>query len=511
MIKKQSFIKGTFILITANVFVKIIGAVFKIPLTNLIGASGISDFSIAYNLYAVMFVVSTAGLPVAISKLISEENMCNESRDCDRIIKLSFGVFCTLGLFFTIVLVVFAEEICEIIGSKTAFHSIIAVAPSIFLTTVVAIFRGYYQGNHDMSKTAISQLIEAVTKLTIGYFFAKYLIMQGFSVHIASAGAIFGVTVGTFFSALYLCLCSIKSRKKTTLKPRTSYKNISKKLFSIVVPITVGATVISLTGVVDMLTILKRLMYIGVSFEKANEFFGAYNMSLTLYNLPQTVITAISISIIPMISENLKNMQKVEKIVNSALFVAITFAMPCSVGFVLMSRHLLDFLYYKRQNDVIMATPILVILGLAVVFVSIVSITNASLQAISKPFVAVGSMTMGIFVKFIANYFLISIPVINISGAPLSTVLCFLTISILNLRIIRKYFEINLGKIFAKPIFASVFMGIIIKICENYLDMQKKISTLVLIGIGGVSYFAILILIKGIKKEDMSIFLKKDL
>lgn len=507
MIEKQSLIKGTFILVSANVLVKIIGAIFKIPLTNLIGASGMGDFSVAYNLYAVMFVISTAGLPVAISKIVAEINAQGRNGDSFRVIKVAVCIFCTLGLVFTLILLNFADEICGIIGSSTAYLSIIAVAPSIFLTTVVAILRGYYQGHLDMSKTAISQVIEAVFKLFIGYFFAKYLILQGFSVSIASAGAIFGVTAGTVLSAIYLCVCIIFTRKKSNNRSNLGYKSIAGKLFRIAIPITIGASVISLTSVVDMFTILRRLQDIGLNSSDASEFFGAYNMSLTLYNLPQTVITAISISVIPVISASQNNMLRVRKVVNSALFMAVTFAMPCSVGFIVMSKQLLDFLYYKRPDDVLMASPMLVILGLAVVFVSIVTITNASLQAVSLPMVAVKSMVAGVFVKFIANYFLIAIPEINVSGAPIGTVLCFATISFLNLREIRKNmnFDIDLVKIFAKPMIASVIMGVVIKILQGNFDLHSKTSVLALVGVGAITYFAVLIAIKGINKEDISI------
>ncbi|MFI3226420.1 MAG: polysaccharide biosynthesis protein [Clostridia bacterium] len=513
MVKRQSLIKGTFILVSANVLVKIIGAIFKIPLTNLIGASGISDFSIAYNLYAVMFVISTAGLPVAISKMVAESNSNGKNCDVFRIIKAAICIFCTVGLVFTLLLLSFADEICEIVGSETAYLSIIAVAPSVFLTTIVAILRGYYQGHHDMSKTAISQLIEAIFKLLIGYFFAKYLISNGYGVNIASAGAILGVTIGTLISAIYLCICIVFTKKRVKNNRCTSYSEIINKLFAIAIPITIGASVISLTGVVDMLTILKRLQYIGVNSQNASELFGAYNMSLTLYNLPQTVITAISISAIPVIAESQKSTIRVEKIVNTALFMTVTIAMPCSVGFVLLAKPLLDFLYYKRPDDVLMATPILVILGLAVVFVSVVTITNASLQAVSKPMLVVKSMIVGVVVKFIANYFLISVPMINISGAPLGTVLCFLTISLINLHKMRKimHFNINFSKIFVKPVISSVVMGVVIKILEENFNMQNKISVIVLIFIGAVTYFGVLILIKGIKKEDIGLLTSRGL
>ena len=515
MEKRQSLIEGAFILVCANVLVKIIGAIFKIPLTNLIGASGMGDFSVAYNLYVMMFVISTAGLPVAISKMVSEANALDKSSDIPRIIKCALVNFCTLGFIFTCALIFFADEICIFIGSETAYLSILSIAPSIFLITIVSILRGYYQGHHNMNKTAISQLIEAVFKLLIGYFFAKYLIESGYDVSIASAGAIFGVTVGTLLSAIYLCINILFFRRTYNKKPISSKKILNKKLLNIAIPITIGASVLSLTSMIDMFTIMRRLQSMGVSASTANDLYGAYNMAMTLYSLPQTLITAISISIIPIISEiySRKNKNNVKKIINSSLFMSVMIAMPCSVGFVVLSKPILDFLYYKRPQDVLMASPILVILGLAVVFVSVVTITNASMQAISKPFIPVKSMAIGLVVKLFANVILISIPSINISGAPMSTVLCFFVISVINLTKISQIldFKIDVIKVFMKPVIASVVMGISIVKLQKIIDMSNKSSVLIVILIGAIIYFSVLLIIKGINKEDIGLLTNKRL
>lgn len=513
MAKRQSLFKGAFILICANILVKIIGAIFKIPLTNLIGARGMGDFSIAYNLYTIMFVVSTAGLPVAISKLVAEANASQKNHDIPKIIKCAFCIFSCLGLFFTAFLVVFAKKICDFIGSETAYLSILAISPSVFLITIVSILRGYYQGHHNMTQTAVSQVIEAFFKLMVGYFFAKYLVECGYDVSIASAGAIFGVSIGTFLSAMYLCLNFAIFTKKTNKKPEISYSKACAKLVKIAVPITIGASVLSLTSIIDMLTIIRRLSTLGVNANISNDLYGAYNMAITVYNLPQTLIMAISISIIPVISEYFlqKNMKMVRKIIDTTLFACATFAIPCSVGFVLLSKPILDFLYYKRPEDVLMASPILVILGLAVVFVSIVTITNACMQAISRPNVPIKSMIIGILVKFIGNYFLIAIPSINVSGAPLSTVLCFITISMINLQQIGKIldYKLDFARIFTKPLIASLAMGASILKGKEIFDMASKIGVLELILIAIVVYFVVLLLIGGIKKEDISLLTNK--
>ena len=512
MEKRQSFIYGTFILLCANILVKIIGAIFKIPLTNLIGASGMGTFSVAYNLYVIMFSVSTAGLPVAISKLVSEANATNKSSDVPRIIKCAFVVFFGISLILTILVLVFAGEICNLISNQSSYFSILAVAPSIFLITIVSILRGYYQGHHNMTKTAVSQIIEALFKLLVGYFFADYLIKVGYSVEIASAGAIFGVTFGTFLSAIYLCVNILFFRKKYTKKPVTSYKKIRQNLFQIAIPITLGTLMLSLTSLVDMFTIMNRLTSIGISENLANDLYGAYNMSLTLYNLPQTIVMAISVSIIPILSENYikKNYINVKKMLNSALFIAVLIALPCSVGFITLSEEILSFLYYKRPEDVIMAAPILVILGVSVVFVSITSIINASMQAMGKPLLPIKAISVGILVKLVVNFVTLANPSINISGAAMGSACCFFVIAVLNVREIRKLTSssIDMGKIFIRPLIASILMGLTLtQISEN---LTGRFAVLMLIAIGGAVYFLVLIIIGGFNSKDLALITKKE-
>ena len=284
-------------------------------------------------------------------------------------------------------------------------------------------------------------------------------------------------------------------------------------MLKIAIPITIGASVLSLTSLVDMFTVMRRLQSIGVSASVANDLYGAYNMSMTLYNLPQTLITAISISVIPVIAEHFSknNTNGIKKIINTSLFLSITIAMPCSVGFVVLSKPILDFLYYKQPQDVLMASPILVILGLAVVFVSIVTITNACMQGISKPMIPVKSMIIGLIVKIFANFILIGIPSINVSGAPMGTVLCFLTISIINLEKISQtlQFKVDIIKVFIKPLISSIVMGIAIIKLQQIIDMTNKSSVLILILVGAIVYFSVLLVIRGIKKEDMSLLMNK--
>lgn len=512
MSKKQGFIKGAFILLASNMVVKILGAFFKIPLTNLLGASGIGTFSIAYNIFALMFVIGSAGLPVSISKLISDQNARNQSQNNGKILRISFILFVSISAFISAFIFFFAREICNFIGNENAYLSIIAIVPAIFIVTIVSILRGYYQGHHDMTKTAISQLLEAFFKLLIGYFFARHLLDVGYDQSIAAAGAIFGVTLSTLISAIYLVCCFTFKKRKKRETPNISSINIAKKLLKLSIPITISASILSLTGLIDMVTIMNILKSSGFHESTANEFYGAYNMSMAVYSLPQTLILSISVSIIPGISEHFaKNNHKIiEKTINSGLLLATIFAFPCAIGLITLSTEILSFLYYKQPADVLIASPVLVVLAYAVVLVSLVTITNSNLQSISQQFLPLNAIFCGIFVKIATN--LIFIPRMNISGAGIGTVLCFFVIAIMNLKNLSKFYKINYDKILIKPAICSIFMYFFIIFYKNNFNQNSKLFLPLIITFSAIFYFFSYFLLGGYKdlKHYFSIkFLKK--
>ncbi len=497
--KKQGIVEGAFVLLISNFFVKILGAFFKIPLTNLLGASGIGTFSVAYNLYVVLFILSTAGLPVSISKMISAQNAKKEYGNVPKTIKCAFGIFLTLSTIISAIFIIFAKNICDLISNSSAHLSLIAISPAIILITITSILRGYYQGHHNMTKTAISQLLEAVFKLFVGYFFANHLILIGYSEEIASAGAIFGVTFGTLISTIYLVINIAFFRTKNTHKPTKSYKTLAKHLLKLSLPITITALILSLTSIVDMVTILTILP------ENNNEFYGAFNMATTVYSLPQTIISAIAISIIPSISEHFasKNHRKVECAINSGLMLVCVFSFVSSMGLVLLSHEILNFLYYKHPQDVLISSPPLVMLAYSVLFVSLTTITNSNLQAISKQNMPLKAIFLGIIIKFATN--IIFIPYMSISGAAFGTILCFLVISIMNLYSLSKFYTIKFDKIFIKPAISSIITGFFIYYLKGLFDLARPINLILVIFLAIICYFLWLFIFGSLKDIEMEL------
>ena len=275
------------------------------------------------------------------------------------------------------------------------------------------------------------------------------------------------------------------------------------------VPVTVGAAVLSLTNLIDMFMVMNRLQWPGgFSEAMANKLYGAYTMSVSIYNLPQTIIVAISVSVIPVIAACMarNNLQKARSTIESALRITSMIAMPAGIGFFVLSENILNLLYYKKPEDVVYAVPLLRFLGFAVIFVALVSLTNSILQSINRIKVPVVTMFIGGVIKIIANFFLVAMPALNIKGAPIGTVCCYGTIAILNLMVIKANVEkLSILGIFFKPFFASAAMGAFAYFTVNPITayLGDKIGIVAVIALAAVFYFAVLFAVGGVKKQDV--------
>ncbi len=500
----------------ASIVVKVIGAVFSIPLTNLYGAEGTAIFNVAYYIYTFMFIVSTAGLPVAVSKMVAEANALGRHKEVRRIASVTFVTFVVVGLFFSGVMIFGIDIFMELAGSRMSYYAVLAIAPTIFFTCIISAIRGYYQGLSNMVPTAVSQVIEAVGKLVFGLGLAYYLTSKGYGLEIVVAGAIGGVTIGTVLSAAYILLVRAKDIRQNKQRlqaqedgPCRSKQEIFKKLIALTVPITIGASVLSLTNLIDTFMVLNRLQD-GVMMTdiEANYLYGAYGMAVKFFNLPQTVIVGVGVSIIPAISSALAKANRLQalKLTESAFRLTGLLAFPCAVGLGVLPNPIMGLLYYNQLEDVAVATPLLTLISPAVFLVAMVTVTNAVLQATGKIKIPVKSMAIGGVVKLATNFILVGMPAINISGAPIGTCLCYGTITVLNIIAIRREgIGFSFSRVFVKPLISSAVMGVFAYLIFPPIAgfVGNNVGILVTIGMAAVVYVLMLVATKALPREDI--------
>ena len=510
--KKQTFVQGAFILMIANILVKVIGAIFKIPLNYLLGDEGMGYFGTAYTVYSWMYIVATAGMPVAISKMVAESRAHGNQAEANRIFSVSYKLLGFIGVAGFLFLFFGADWCANIMASPNSAVGIKALAPAILFVSIMSVYRGYFQGHQDMFPTAVSEVTEALGKLTIGYVAAYIFVKYG--VDKAAAGAVFGVSGGAVIGAVVLALMHLAGRKNKTdssvSKNVRSNGELTKALIKIAVPVTIGASVFSLTSIIDAAMIMRRLQEsAGFSYEAANTLWGAYTgKSITMFNLVPTLITAISISIVPTISSAfaLGNKPEAQDATERSIKITVLLTAPCAVGMSLMAGPILQLIFHSTS-----AESTLSILGYCITFVSLVSLTNAILQAMGKANTPVIHMVVGGLVKVAVNYYLVGNPAININGAPVGTILCYVVILCLNLVSIKKAISIryNVTGLVIKPVISVVAMGAVVIALKNATAfMGNTLSCVVTIVCAAVVYAGVLLTIGGMTEEDVAMLPK---
>ncbi len=459
------FISGVFILSLSTLIVKIIGLAFKIPMLSLLGMEGMGYFNSAYEVYALLCVVSTAGLPVALSILISSARATENKSGVVKAYRAAIKVFFAIGLIGTVGMLIFARPLSTWIGNNEAFYCIIGIAPALFFICLASAMRGFCQGFEDMKPTAISQLIEALSKLLLGISFAMIGIKNGFSVPIISALAVFGITVGTALSLCYLALAKRKHTVGLQTKNKDRPQGYYRELLRIALPITLGSAVISFTRIIDMALIMRRLQEIGVSQFRANEIYGAYTtLALPVFSLIPSLITPISMALIPELTVFIKKNSFIgqTQAVEKSLRLTSLLSMPASLAVTVFSRQILSLLFSGQAEAVEIAAPLLSLLGGSVFFSCLITTTNAILQAYGCVKMPIFSMSAGVAVKAFVSYFLLGTRSVGVYGAPIGSLACNVTVVLLNFALMLRYTNgaeesLSLSRCFVKPFVSSVF------------------------------------------------------
>ena len=446
--KKQSFIKGAAILSASTLIVKLLGLLFSIPLANFIDPEGMSHFYIAYNIFGLFLMLSTAGLPIAVSRMVGTAYSQGCRREADRVFSVAFWLFFFLGLFGCLVMFFGANQIAQWYGSPESNYAIMALAPTLFFISIESSLRGYFQGRSNMVPTATSQTIEAVTKVIIGVGLAFYII-RNFNVdpdRWAAVGAIIGVSVSAGLGAIYLLLYKLyqsrrDKRESWSDEPAlTSRQQMLINLVRFAVPITIGSCFLSLLDTVDGAILMDRLKE-GAMFtqEQADWWNGALGHARKFFDLPGAFVVPISTSLLPVLSGAIaaRDEHQVDRISSTALRVTLLIGIPSSVGMAVFSRPICQLLLYN-QPDVAQGTgPLLNVLSVAIAFSGMLFTTNAILQSFGRTTRPVIDMAVGGVIKIVLSYVLIGIPQINAMGSAISTVVSYVVMVVLNLIAIR--------------------------------------------------------------------------
>ena len=527
--KQNSFFGGAAILAAGILVVKLIGMFYKIPLINIIGEAGAAAFNNAYNIYAVLLTVSTAGLPVAVSKLVSEANALNRRNQVRRTFRLALVLFLTLGLISFLVMFFRADALAGMMNDSKAAAGIRALAPAVVCVGCLAALRGYSQGHSNMAPTSVSQIIEALCKLVVGLGLAFWLVKQGKDPDVVAAGAITGVTVGTVVALIYMVLDFFLSRGREdthgTDRP-DSAGSILANILKIAVPITLSSSMVGIVTVIDSSLVQGQLQSALNLTEKASRtLYGNYSGAL-----PTSLMAAITASVIPAVSAALarRDRRGAARITGSALRITALLSFPMGVGLFVLGTPIIRLLFPSLNVEV--AGPLLSTLGIATPFVCMVLVCNSVLQAHGFINLPVIVMVLGGIVKIVNNYNLVG--AIGIAGAPVGNILCFGLALVLDLVVITRVIpnRPRLLPIFVKPAIASAIMGgaawAVYGLLSRVLTaeqvneagqtirvvsrMGNALGIFLAIAVAGVVYLVLVVAIRAISKDDLALMPKGD-
>ena len=517
--KPNSFFGGAAILAVGILVVKVISAVYKMPLVNLLCSTGYADFSAAFNIFNILLMISTAGIPVAMSKMISgalEEGRTNQAH---KVFRVAFGFFLALGILCSLIMLLFAKQFAALMHNTSAVWCMRVLAPSVALCCCLACFRGYAQGHRNMTPSSVSQIIEALFKLIIGLTLAWVLIrVMGKDDSIGAAGAIVGVTVSELAAVLYMAWDFWKTRRSETYiasdRPENSY-NILRTCLTLAIPISLTSASTSIITAVDNSLVMGRLQSaLKLGEEAARSLMGDYTGVQTVYQIPPALMVAITASVIPAITVCFAKRDRAgaTRIVGSALKTGALIAIPSGVGMIVLGTPITKLLFHSLDSEI--AGPILSILGVANIFVCIMLVCNSIMQSHGILNVPIITMLIGGVIMVLFDFFVVAIPSVNIYGSPIGTCICYGTTCVLDLLIVRRLVPRcpSFLSLFAKPVIASIVMGGAAWATYGLLNgvVGNTVATLAAVLIAVVVYAVLIVALKTLTRDDLSLMPKGD-
>ncbi len=489
--KKQSFLLGTVLLALASFLSKVIGAIYRIPLTNILGAEGLGLYQLIFPLYSTILVFCSTGVPNAIAKIIAT----GTEQDGKKAIKLSLLFFTGVSLVFALLLVLLSKYIAILQGNAQVAVVYIGIAPAIIFVGVLSVLRGFFQGKQNVVPTSISMIVEQVFKLILGLFFAQLLIPKG--IMYGALGAVLGVSASEFIALIVITIEYIFFNKKQKFLPYNNSDITIKNILSTALPITFSSMIMPITILVDSFLIVNLLKSINFSVNEATNLYGILTGVVnSLINLPVVLSLSVATMVIPIVSKLYKNnnqLQVAQKS-SSAFQLALLIAIPCFFVFCVYPDLIINFLFKNglkvgEIDEFYVASTLLRIGSISIIFIALVQIATTILQSINKAKIPIYTMIGSCLLKIALTIILVLIPNINIYGAIISSVVCYGVCALANMFILKKYIKVRVSiryDIFL-PILASVMMITAMQTVRFALRQGIMLVPFMLI-VGGVVY-----------------------
>lgn len=503
---KNTLIKSTLILSIAALLSKILGSLFRIPLQNIAGDEVLGIFTLVYPVYMVALTLSVAGIPIAISKLISEARTKDDEQQVKNIFFTSGILALIFGIVSFLVIYGFSHQIAAVLGGGTTRLALVVVSCTLLVAPYMAVYRGYFQGHQDMTPTAVSQVIEQFIRVGLILLVAIFMVDRLYSDEQIAGGIMIGSIIGAIGSLVYLRILynrsSVKVAKGLPFK-LANFKSTAKTILKISLPICIGAITMALLNLVDSITIPTALKMHGEATGDINSLYGIYGRGLALVQIVTVFAASVILPLIPSISAKLANNDRVgsAKLIENTFFLTFLLSVPAAVGLVVLTLPINLGLFTDLQGSTVLA-----IVSFSSLFTSLTVLGTGVLQGINKARLGAWIIVLGVLIKLVLNLVLVNL--YGLEGAAVSTAAIYVILFLLNAAAIRKYtgfsyFPKKTGSI----IVASLVMGAAIWLPSYLLDFEElsRLAALLYVGAaaaaGSIIYFVLLLATKAVDQS----------
>ena len=508
-------VAGALSLGLAGLIAKVLGVVYQVPFQNWAGNTTIGLYQMAYTIYVNMLYVTTAGIPLAMSKMIAERLTNRDYAGADRLYSVGARYLTIAGLITFVLTFATADLVAWLMGDVRASTAIRALSFSLLIVPLLAAMRGYVQGNQEMAASGNSQVVEQLLRslFILGGVYIATQVVEAQARNVAAV-ATFSALIGAGASLIYIARRVVRIRREHRKKfrnPSTEEpREVFRKIMKYAVPITLTSLVLPLSQAVDSFSVANLLKWgFDMTNDQASAEFGILTgQALKLVALPLALSTAVGLSLMPAITEAVvqRNVKLTHDRINTALRLTSFFAFPTAIGIFVLARPI-EIALFENPDGV----STIAIVGLMAIFSSYELVTTYILQALGYMYQPVRAMFIGLAVKAVLN--IVLVPTYGIFGAGMASVIGYLVSSMINYFAMRSLAKITLSfsNLFFKPLAASVVMGGAVLLVSwlpvDALIPWPRISSLLLVliggGVGAVIFFGLMIAMKGISRDEM--------
>ncbi len=518
--KTRSVARSVSVLSIAGILCKLIGVLFSIPL-NMISTRVATNFYLVYPTYTMLLTISSAGLPVAVSRLVAGFLARNDRRNAWNTFKCALLTLFTVGFFFSLLMVLCNRMLVNMVGVEETSGGYFAIAPCVLIVCVLSAFRGLFQGQQNMVPTAVSQVMEQVGKVALSLPLAALGLKT--SVMAGAAGALLGITLSETIALVYMIIRFFSKKSEFDTYPQdtdleeTPGKKLLSRLVLISVPITISACIIPFSQFIDSAMMIKRMLSAGLSQADAEAYYGLFtSVVIRLINIPTALALAISMSLVPAVSacKACDDEAGIRKETHTGMRYAFIIGFPCSVGMSILSRQIVSFFYSSvsefTPEKIRLASELLTFSAMTVVLFTVVQASSSILQGLRKQKIPMYTMIAGVGVKILLNYILIGTPGIHIHGGPFASIACYLIVMVINTYYVCKYAKMrfNILEWLLRPGAAAAVMGVVVWFLQRILPMNR-LTTIAEIAVGVIVYFAAALLLNILSVNDIRKLLRR--